>query len=141
MNTMDPRDRYLADAVATATPARLVTMLYERLCRDLRMALDAMESGSPEAIGRHLMHAQDIVIELRSSLKPELWSGGPVLADLYLFLLTELIRANVRKEVETVRDALGIVEGLAEAWSEAAAVVQSQSTAGATAMLSAAAAG
>lgn len=127
MNAMDPRDRYLADAVATATPARLVTMLYERLCRDLRMGIAAMEAGTLEAAGKHLMHAQDIVIELRSSLRPELWSGGPALSELYLFVLTELIRANVRKEVQIVRDALSICEGLADAWFEAAGLVQQQS--------------
>ncbi len=132
MNVTDPRDRYLADAVATATPARLVTMLYERLCRDLRMAISALEEGasapgSKEQASAQLLHAQDIVIELRSALRPEVWSGGPALAELYTWMLTTLIRANVQKDATMVREVLSAAEGLAEAWVAAAAAVSQPS--------------
>ena len=123
MTAIDPRDRYLSDAVATATPARLVTMLYERLCRDLRMGIEALETGAYETAGVQLMHAQDIVIELRSSLRPEVWSGGPAMAELYVWVLTSLIKANVGRDVAVVRDVLAIVEDLAGAWTQAASAV------------------
>ena len=35
MNASMIRNRYVGDSVATASPARLVTMLYDRLVRDL----------------------------------------------------------------------------------------------------------
>jgi flagellar secretion chaperone FliS len=120
MNAIDAKDRYLADTVATASPARLLTMLYERLVRDLRLAMDELRDGTPEGAGRHLVHAQEIVLELRASLKPELWSGGPALAELYSYMITQLIMANVQKDATIVATIVPLVESLGDAWREAA---------------------
>ena len=42
MNASMIRNRYVGDSVATASPARLVTMLYDRLVRDLVTAEAAL---------------------------------------------------------------------------------------------------
>src|SRR5688500_3394983 len=96
------RQHYMEDAVATASPAKLVTMLYDRLVRDLMTAEGAIVARDLALASDNLTHAQDIVMELRSSLKPELWDGGPALAALYVFLHTELIDANVKKDAAKV---------------------------------------
>lgn len=114
------RQRYVDDALETASPARLVTMLYDRLARDLATAETAIASGDRAAASANLTHAQDIVLELRSSLKPELWDGGPALASLYAFMLSELIAANVQKDAARVAAVRELVEPLRQAWHEAA---------------------
>ncbi|NHA00567.1 flagellar protein FliS [Nocardioides sp. W3-2-3] len=54
---------YRENAVATASPARLLVMLVERLVLDGERALAAQEAGAWTEAHRHLLHAQDIVIE------------------------------------------------------------------------------
>lgn len=114
------RARYASDAVRTASPARLLTMLYDRLARDLLMAHQAVADGDVAAAHEQLVHAQQIILELRSSLDVTAWEGGPGLADLYDFLYRELVAANVGKDAARIADCQAIVEPLREAWHSAA---------------------
>ncbi len=65
MNYAAVRARYLDDAVATASPAKLLTMLYDRLVLDLERAETAQRAGDRAGAGPHLLHAQDIVVRAR----------------------------------------------------------------------------
>lgn len=116
----NPRDTYLAASVSTASPAQLLVMLYDRLSVDLHRGVAAMDAGDHAASHTALLHAQEIVLELRSSLQVELWSGGPGLAALYDYLLTELVNANVSKDRAMTQACLEIVDELRDVWREAA---------------------
>jgi flagellar protein FliS len=115
------RARYLGDAIATASPHTLLVMLYDRLALDLQRAEDALVEKDREGAHVQLMHAQEIVLELRASLNVEVWDGGPRLAALYAWLVGELIQANLKGDVRRVRDCRKVVEPLRDAWREAAA--------------------
>lgn len=114
------RARYLNDSIATASPARLLVMLYERLLLDLAQAESALAAGDREVAGQRLMHAQDIVVELRASLKMDVWDGAAGLSQVYGFLLSELIAANVRSDLVKVTACRELVEPLLDAWRQAA---------------------
>ena len=122
------RARYMGDTVATASPQQLLVMLYDRLALDLERAEAALVRGDRGATNEQLQHAQEIVLELQSSLKVDVWDGGPRLAALYTWLLTELIAANVKGDLRRVADCRKIVEPLRDAWREAAASLASSST-------------
>jgi len=119
------RARYVGDSVATASPQQLLVMLYDRLALDLERAADALTAGDRRVAGEQLRHAQDIVFELRSSLKVEAWEGGPRLASLYAWLLTELTTANVKGDRNRVQACRQVVEPLRDAWRQAAASLAS----------------
>jgi flagellar protein FliS len=123
MSTASLRARYLGDSIATASPQQLLVMLYDRLALDLERAETALEAGDKNGAAPHLQHAQEIVMELRASLKVELWDGAPRLAALYNWLLTELIQANLKGDLRRVADCRRIVEPLREAWRGAAAAL------------------
>ncbi|RJK92822.1 flagellar export chaperone FliS [Vallicoccus soli] len=114
------RARFVEDSLATASPARLLTMLYDRLLLDVDRAEAAQQRGDRVEAGRQLLHAQEIVLELRSSLKVDLWEGGPGLSALYGFLHSELVRANVTGDPGVTAGCRGIVAPLRDAWHEAA---------------------
>ena len=114
------RARYVSDAVTTASPGRLIVMLYDRLVLDLTQAEGLLVAGDRSAAADRLMHGQEILLELRAGLDPAAWSGGTALAQLYGFLITELIKANVRGDAARVGSCRRLVEPLAEAWREAA---------------------
>ncbi|GLY96860.1 flagellar export chaperone FliS [Actinoplanes sp. NBRC 103695] len=115
------RDRYLADSINTASPGKLLVMLYDRLVMDLMQGEEALRAGSREQAADKLTHAQEIILELRTTLDLDAWSGAPGLANLYGFLLTELIGANIRREADRVAACRALVEPLRDAWREAAA--------------------
>ena len=121
MNASIIKNRYVGDSVATASPARLVTMLYDRLVRDLVTAEGAIVEHDLAAANEALIHAQKILWELAAGLDPARWSGGPALAALYQFMITELLAANVGKDRDRVAAVRGLVEPLRDAWHQAAA--------------------
>jgi flagellar protein FliS len=140
------RDRYLQDSINTASPAKLLLMLYDRLVVDLMQAEEALRAvrqfeqardwiADPEqrvqqqnqrvevraTAHERLTHAQDIVLELRTTLHVDAWSGGPAMADLYSWMLTELMGANIAKDPDRVAACRALVEPLRDTWREAAA--------------------
>ena len=119
------RARYVSEMVETVSPAKLVTMLYDALVRDLHTAETALVAAARDyqVVNDRLVHAQAIVLELRAGLDPTKWSGGPDLLRLYNFLVDELVKANVEKDVNRVIACRKLVEPLQEAWHEAAALV------------------
>ncbi len=119
------RDRYMSESVTTASPQRLLLMLYDRLCLDLRLAETALHEKDHPAGDRHLRHAQDILFELQGSLDLTAWPQGSDLFRVYGFLVTELAMANVQHDVARVTACRSIVEPLADAWHEAATQLQS----------------
>lgn len=116
------RNRYARDSVATASPAKLVTMLYDRLAKDLMVAEQAVSIRDIQGAHAALTHAQDIVRELAGTLDTSVWAGGPALLALYHFVIDELIQANMTKKVEHIHNAREVIEPLREAWHQAALV-------------------
>jgi flagellar protein FliS len=119
------RARYLGDSVATASPKQLLVMLYDRLALDLERGQAALFAGDRAAANEQLQHAQEIVLELRSTLQVDVWEGGPRLAALYSWLITELIAANVKGDANRVSSCRQVVEPLRDAWRQAAASLAS----------------
>ena len=125
--TQTARARYAADSIATASPARLLVMLYDRLVRDLVTAEDAVGSGDIAVASDNLIHAQAIVLELHTSLDLDVWDGARGLAALYTFLHSELVAANIRKDAARIATCRSLVEPLRDAWREAALLSVQQS--------------
>ena len=113
------RARYLADAVTTATPARRIVLLYDRLWLDIQRAQAAQDAGDPS--GRdHLQHAQQIVAELLGSLDRTAWSGAADLAALYGYLLNELMAEAGAPRPGRLALIGRIVSDLRASWQQAA---------------------
>jgi len=117
----DVRTRYLEDSVATGGPARLLTMLYDRLELDVHRGVEALRSGDRPSGTQQLAHAQEIVSELMGSLDQGAWAGGPRLMSIYGYLFTELSDASAQGDADRAAACLRIVEPLSAAWREAAA--------------------
>jgi len=123
MSTASLRSRYLGDSVATASPQRILVMLYDRLVLDLERAEKALDTGDRTEAAAQIQHAQDIVFELRESLRVDAWEGGPRLAALYTWMITELVQAGVKRDRNRVSACRQIAEPLRDAWRQAAATL------------------
>lgn len=114
------QQRYLDDAVLSAAPERLVTMLYDRLVLDIERGEQAQRRGDWESANTSLQHAQSIVAELSASLT-DAWEGSAGLRALYGFVTQTLIGANIGRDADRTRACHELVAPLREAWHEAAA--------------------
>lgn len=112
--------RYASDAAQTVSPARLLTMLYDRAVNDLATAEEAMRRGDVAATGERLGRAQEILLELHSTLDTSVWPQGEALAQLYLWLVGELMQARLHRSAERVAQCRELLEPLRDAWHEAA---------------------
>jgi flagellar protein FliS len=127
----DVRSRYLATQVATAGPARLLTMLFDRLMLDVERAESSLLTGQRPQATQQLAHAQDIVSELISTLDTGSWDGGPGLLSIYQFLYSSLVEASMKGSPEQTLACRDLIAPLRDAWHEAAAgLAESEFSAG-----------
>ena len=112
--------RYASDATQTVSPAKLLTMLYYRLATDLAAGEEAMLRGDIARTGESLTHAQEILLELHSTLDTEVWPEGEPLGRLYLWMVTELMNARLKNQPGRVADCRRLVLPLRDAWHAAA---------------------
>ena len=114
------RARYASDSTGTASPARLLTMLYDRLVSDLVTAEAAMTRNEIAVTGEKIGRAQEILLELAASLDLEAWPEGEPLRRLYLWMVNELWTARLRQQPEKVAECRQLIEPLRDAWRIAA---------------------
>jgi flagellar protein FliS len=117
------RNQYLTDSVLSAPPARLLTMLYDRLLLDLARAETDQHAQNWSMASVHLLHAQAILTELSSSLRIDAWDGASSLMGIYNYASTALINANIQRDAVLTREAIDLLEPLRQTWHEAAAAI------------------
>lgn len=115
------RNRYAREAVTTASPAKLVTLLYDRLLKDLHDAEAGLGARDIQATHNALTHAQDILWEFHSTLDTSVWKEGENLKRIYEWAIDMLMKANMEKNLQRVVDVREVLEPLAEAWHQVAA--------------------
>ena len=112
---------YQTNAIHTASPEQLVVMLYDGCLRFLRRAEKAAEEGRPAAVTEAVSRATAIIMELNATLDMD--RGGEIAANLrslYFFLHRHLLDASREGSTDKLRQALGLVGDLRDAFAEAA---------------------
>lgn len=109
-------DRYLAERVLNASPAELTAMLYDACVGAIKVAIRLQESGEHVASMPKLGKAQDILLELRSTLNQEAGQLASHLDALYTFAWSQLFQSGLKKDVKAARAALEVVEPIQLAW-------------------------
>lgn len=123
---------YQTQAVLTASPERLVLMLYDGALRFIGHAHDALlqPENTPrriEIINSNLIKAQNILVELQANLNHEV--GGDHAANLdrlYDYYVRRLFEANLKKQVEPVIEVERLVRQLRDGWAEMLCVHESE---------------
>ena len=115
----NPYAQYRQNSVETASPTRLVVMLYDGAIRFLAQALPAMHARKYDDQSKYIGKAQAIIAHLRDTLDHS--AGGAVaghLSGLYAGLLDTLTDANIHDKPERVEQAIEALRELREAWVE-----------------------
>lgn len=127
MNAAQKRAQLNREAILSASPARLLTMLYDRLLLDLGRAEAAQQNEQWAVASENLIHAQAIVAELSSTLKLDVWDGASDLMAIYTYATTAMMNANTSRDAAKTREAIDMLEPLRQSWHEAAALQAAQS--------------
>jgi len=112
----NPYAAYRQTQVATADPVELVVLLYEGAIRFTSNAVAALNGGDHEAAHRMFVRAQEVVLELLSSLDLEQGAVAENLAVIYDYLYRRLIDANVRKDATIAQEVVGHLRLLLDGW-------------------------
>ncbi|MEZ5966914.1 MAG: flagellar export chaperone FliS [Planctomycetota bacterium] len=111
---------YRRNAILTASPGKLVKMLYEGAITNLertRVSLSDAKTRRSAETGETLGRAYGIIGELRAALNFEV--GGEIARNLdllYEFSLDQLTSANSTREPAHVDNTLRVMRTLKEGW-------------------------
>ena len=112
-------DDYVENGVNGEDPVGLICRLYEKAAQRLEQAKAHLDEGKSAAAGEAVARAMEIVLELMSSLDTD--EGGQIAADLaslYFYVQQELAEAAVNQRIESIENALRVMNSLHEGWKE-----------------------
>jgi len=104
--------------VNSASPHRLVEMLFEEFLASCASARGAIQSGNVQDKGRAIGRAARIVEEgLRAGLNLE--AGGQLahdLHELYRYVTLRLTQANLKSDDDAIAECIALIQPLHDAW-------------------------
>ncbi len=110
-------DQYTQSAILTASPEKLVQMLYEKSIDLIKKAISKMDEI--EVRNSSLVRAEEIVLYLNSVLDMD--KGGTIsknLRALYDFIYRQLIDGNVNGDVKKLEFAQSLLQEMLDVWKE-----------------------
>lgn len=110
---------YLESEVLSASPIRLVELLYRGAIDAAVAAKAAAEQGNALERSRHLSRSHAILVELSRSLDHSV--GGQLsrdLVELYDYMQRQLTHANLSQEVQPLSEVISVLTNLLEAWQQ-----------------------
>ncbi len=114
---------YRSVSVDTASPGRLILMLFDGALRFIHAAEEGFKSECPrtrqEVVHNNLIRAQDILHELQRSLNFR--DGGEFSTNLwrvYDFMGVKLMEANLRKEPDGLAVVTRLLREIRDAWEQ-----------------------
>jgi len=115
--TAQATQNYQRTQVGTASPEKLVLMLYDGAVRKLNLACTELLKGNDTEFNIQVVKVQKIVSELMMALDHE--SGEEVaknLARIYEYMLRQLALALIRRDSDLSEEVRGLLEELREGW-------------------------
>ena len=113
------KDVYRNNQVSTAPKKKLLIMLYDGAIKNLKLAEQAIEDKNNEMANTNIIKAQNIIMELMHTLDFEV--GGEIannLYQLYDYMYLKLVRGNIDKDIDGIKEVRKYLEELRNTWSK-----------------------
>jgi flagellar protein FliS len=110
---------YNRNKYETASPHKLILMLYEGALQYGSRARTAIQNENIAEANRAIQKVQDIIGELLSTLN--LKQGGEIaknLQSLYLYMMDLLVKANTKKDVSPLDEMMKLLGEIKSAWEQ-----------------------
>lgn len=112
--------QYQRTEVETATPEKILILLYDGAIQFLNKAIIALDEKNIQEIHNNVVGAEHILLEFMNTLDFE--QGGDFavrLNALYQYLYNRLVEANMKKDKEIVKEVLEFLVDLRATWKQA----------------------
>jgi len=120
MSSLAQHQKYVRDQVQSATPQKLIIMLYDKAIKCLEDAKKQKDDKNPYHFTNNITKAEQILAELMGALKPEI---APELVfnltKLYEFMYQHLVKAFDEKSLEKIEHVLTLLRDLRQTWLDA----------------------
>lgn len=121
MNALNPYlKEYRKNQIETATPEKILILLYDGAIQYLNKAKIGLEQGDQTQFHNNLLGCEKIILEFMNTLDME--AGGSLaqnLYRLYQYLYNTLVKTGINKEVKGIDEVLKHLTGLRETWQKA----------------------
>ena len=117
---------YTESSVLTASPERLVVMLYDGAIRFLNQSAAAMRAGERDRSREKMRGAEAIVDELNLTLDMSYGEIPRSLREIYLFSKRTLHAANVQGDPDRIEAVKRLLADLRESWDEIATKAEAE---------------
>lgn len=121
-------NQYKKASVETVPAEKLLLMLYEGALKNINNAKKAIEANDINQAHQQIIKAEDIIIELMSTLNMD-YDISHKLISLYEYLLNELVQANAKKDISKLELVEEFLSDLKNTWEEAIKQLKSASPA------------
>ncbi|MBI2874475.1 MAG: flagellar export chaperone FliS [Firmicutes bacterium] len=110
--------QYLQTQVFTASPVRLVLLVYQEALRRAAVASGLTDSEHREGAHRAILAVQEAVQVLQENLDSSAGEVAAKMAAIYEYVQQKLVEANMKKEASPLAEVRNILEELRGAWQE-----------------------
>lgn len=122
--------QYQKNEVETASPEKILILLYDGAIQFLNKAKIAMEQKNIPEIHNNIIGCENIIMEFINTVDEE--NGGDFavrIKALYEYFYNTLVQANMKKDVTKIDEVLKHLVELRATWKQAIAMVNSQKAA------------
>jgi len=121
-----PYENYKKTQIQTSTQGKLIIMLYDGAIKYLNIAIENVRTRKYDVVNDSILKTQDIITELMLALNMDIKPLSSNLYMLYDFINRRLIEANIKKNVEIMKQIIEMLLELKIAWDSAIRKVQEQ---------------
>lgn len=119
--------QYQRNEVETATPEKILILLYDGAIQFLNKAKIAMDQKNIPEIHNNIIGCENIILEFINTVDVE--NGGDFairIKALYEYFYNTLVQANLKKDVTKIDEVLHHLIELRATWKQAIAMANSQ---------------
>lgn len=120
-----PHNQYKQTAVQTASPEKLLVMLYDGAIKFANQAKAHIMAKNIEEANTFIIKTQDIITELMYTLDMD-YEISKNLYRIYDFINWRLFQANLKQDAKLIEIVVNIMMDLRSTWAEAALIVKKE---------------
>ena len=128
MNAVNPYlKQYRKNEIETATPEKVLLLLYDGAINFLNKAKTAIEEGRNEQVTPNIYSCQKIILEFMNTLDME--RGGSLAENLYKVyenFYKTLVDAGFSQDIRKIDEILKHLKNLRETWQKAISMANSE---------------
>lgn len=118
MYANNPYSNYKKNSIATVTQEQLLLMLVDGAVKYTKIARLALIENNIPRVHKELVRVQDIFLELMITMDKSAGKYMEDLYDIYEFIKSELLRANITKDIKVIDAILPLIEEIRDMWYE-----------------------